>query len=68
MHVEHSVIVLKSAIRTRESYRQMVGDARDRLVELGLATIDQLADEPTMFTSDGDDGSSWVHVTFSWQG
>lgn len=66
MSVEHSMTVLKSVLRSRESRRQLIDDARDELVALGLATKDELASDPKVVTSGGEAGSSWVHVTLSW--
>jgi hypothetical protein len=66
MHVEDSVTVPKAAVHNREFHEQLVEEARGRLIELGLATREQLAAEPAMATSDGDAASPWVNVTFTW--
>ena len=54
MHVQHSVTVPRSVIHNRESRAQIIAEARDRLVRLGLATQEELAGEPSILTSASD--------------
>ena len=67
MHVEDSVTVAKAVIHRAEVRGQLIGEARRRLIELGFATSEQLAEEPAMDAIDADEASPWVHVTFSWK-
>lgn len=67
MRVETTVAVPKAAIRHREAHGRLITEARTRLVELGLASDDALAEEPVMVVSDGDHAAHWVNVTFRWE-
>ncbi|HEV7148636.1 MAG TPA: hypothetical protein VGN48_16715 [Pedococcus sp.] len=66
MRVETTIAVPKAVVRNQEVHGRLVTEARTRLVELGQATQGGLAREPVMHVSDGDIGSGWVDVTFSW--
>lgn len=70
MNVQTSVTVTKATIENEMSRRQLVEEARSRLIELGLATADQLRGEPRMSMSPqphvGNQALGWVIVTFGW--
>lgn len=70
MNVQTSVTVTKATIENEMSRRQLVEEARSRLIELGLATADQLRGEPRMSKSPqphvGNQALGWVIVTFGW--
>ena len=57
----------RPVIRRAEVRGQLIGEAGRRLIELGFATTEQLAEEPTMDAIDADEASAWVHVAFSWE-
>lgn len=71
MHVETSITVNRAVVEDVGLRRRLVDEARRRLIELGLATAEQLADEPSITASPqpaGDDEAPrWVHMTFGWE-
>lgn len=67
MLVEITIAVPKAVVRNQEVHGRLIAEARTRLVELGHTTQGWLAKEPAMQVSDGDLGSGWVDVTFSWR-
>ena len=70
MNVETSVTVTRAALENETLRRHLVEEARNRLIELGLATAEQLMGEPRMSRSPqpylGNESLGWVHVTFGW--
>ena len=70
MNVEHSVSVNRAALENETVRRHLVEEARTRLIELGLATAEQLRGEPRMVRSPepyvGNESLGWVNVTFGW--
>lgn len=70
MNVEHSVTVTRAALENETMRRHLVEQARTRLIELGLATAEQLKGEPRVVRSPqpyvGNESPGWVNVTFGW--
>ena len=70
INVETSVTVTKAVIDDEGLRRRLIEEARNRLIELGLATADQLRGEPVIIASPqpfvGDEAMRWVNVTFGW--
>jgi hypothetical protein len=70
VNVEHSVTVTRATLENETSRRHLVEEARTRLIELGLATAEQLRAEPRMIRSPqpyvGNESLGWVNVTFGW--
>ena len=66
MRVETTVTVPLSAVHDRAAHAGLITEARIRLASSGIASEDFLAAEPTIVVSDGDLGSHWANVTFSW--
>ena len=70
MNVETSVTVTKATLENETLRRHLVEEARTRLIELGLATAEQLRGEPRMSRSPqpyvGNEWLGWVNVTFRW--
>lgn len=70
MIVETSVTVTRAMLSDDHRRWRLIQEARHRLVELGLATLDQLDQKPSITPSVqeiGGEATPWVHVTFSWQ-
>ncbi|QGN57467.1 hypothetical protein [Nostocoides sp. HKS02] len=71
MHVETSVTVNRTVVDDAALRARLVEEARRRLIDLGLATAEQLTDEPSITASpqlaDGEEVPRWVHVTFGWE-
>lgn len=71
MNVQTSVTVTRAMIENHEDRRRLVNEARNRLAELGLATSEQLDDDPSITVSAEPEiaGAAvpWVHVTFTWE-
>jgi hypothetical protein len=51
MNLQTSVTVTRARLENLAYRRQLVHEARMRLTDLGLATLEQLTDEPSMTTS-----------------
>lgn len=70
MNVETSVTVTRAALENEAMRRHLVEQARTRLIELGLATAEQLVGEPRVSRSPqpyvGNEALGWVNVTFGW--
>lgn len=66
MRVETTVTVPLVTVHDAAAHAQLITEARVRLVELGLASEDALAEEPSVVVSRGDLASHLVNVTVSW--
>lgn len=66
MRVATTVTVPLVAVHDPAAHARLITEARIRLVELGLATEDALAEEPSVVVARGDLASHLVNVTFSW--
>jgi len=67
MRVATAVIVPKSAVRDSKSHSRLVGEARARLTQLGLAADHALAEEPAVVITEESMPPHVVIVTFSWE-
>jgi hypothetical protein len=70
VNVEHSVTVTRATLENETLRRHLVEEARTRLIELGLATAEQLRGEPRVIRSPmphvSNESLGWVNVTFGW--
>jgi hypothetical protein len=71
MNVQTSIIVTRAVVDDAGLRARLVEEARGRLIELGLATAEQLADEPSITASPQptaeDEAPRWMHLTFGWE-
>jgi hypothetical protein len=69
--LQTSITVPWAVVESHRPPEELVEAARNRLIALGIATPEQLAEHPSMTATpqqdEVDEAPRWAHVTFTWQ-